>query len=42
MSSFPSLDLVFITACVNEDVEISIVFEYFVELEVLFFEVVDA
>ena len=42
VSSFPSLDLGFITACVDEDVEISVVFEYLVELEIFFFEVVDA
>ena len=42
MSSFPSLDLGFVAASVNKDVEISIVFKYLVEFKVFFFKVVDA
>ena len=42
MSSFPSLDLGFVAASVNKDVEIGIVFEYLVELEIFLFKVVDA
>ena len=42
MSSFPSLYLGFIAACVDEDVKIGIVFEYLIELEVFFFKIVDA
>ena len=42
MSSFPSLDLGFVAASVNKDVEIGIVFKYLVEFKVFFFKVVDA